>query len=99
MNNYELRRIVFSDESNYTVINRKNKVIVRRHHNEKYHSRFIVPRLQGGGGSVGIWGCITYDGPGLHMLYDGRMDQHRYIETLENYLMPTKDIFFGEEHH
>jgi hypothetical protein len=64
MNNYELRRIVFSNESNYTVINRKNKVIVRRHHNEKYHSRFIVPRLQGG-----IWGCITYDGPGLHMLW------------------------------
>ena len=53
MNNYELRRIVFSDESNYTVINRKNKVIVRRHYNEKYHSCFIVPRLQGGGGSVG----------------------------------------------
>jgi len=95
MNNYELRRIVFSDESNYILINRKNKVIVRRHHNEKYHSRFIVPRLQGGGDSVGIWGCITYDGPGLHMFYDGRMDQHRYIDTLENYLMPTKDIFFG----
>ena len=25
------------------------------------------------------------------------MDQHRYIDTLENYLMPTKDIFFGNE--
>ena len=60
MSNYELRRIVFSDESNYTVLNRKNKVIVRRHHNEKYNSRFIVPRLQGGGSSVGIWGCIIY---------------------------------------
>jgi hypothetical protein len=31
------------------------------------------------------------------MLYDGRTDQHRYIDTLENCLMPTKDIFFGEE--
>ena len=82
MSNYELRRIVFSDESNYTVLNRKNKVIVRRHHNEKYNSRFIVPRLQGGGSSVGIWGCIIYDGPGLHMLYNGQMDQYRYIDTL-----------------
>jgi hypothetical protein len=36
--------------------------------------------LQGGGGSVGIWGCITYDGPAQHMLNDGRMDQHRYID-------------------
>ena len=105
MSNYELRRIVFSDESNYTVKKRKNKVIVRRHHNEKYNSRFIVPRLpggggcrlQGGGGSVGIWVCITYDGPGLHMLYNGKMDQHRYMDTFENYLMPTMDIFFGNE--
>ncbi len=31
------------------------------------------------------------------MLYDGRMDQHRYIDTLVHYLMPAKDIFFGEE--
>ena len=96
MNNYELIRIVFSDESNYTVLNRKNKLIVRRHHNEKYNSRFIVPRLQGGGGSVGIWACITY-GPGLHMLYNCQMDQHRYIDTIEIYLMPTKDIFLGNE--
>ena len=33
LNNYELRRIVFSDKSNYTILNRKNKVIVHRHHN------------------------------------------------------------------
>ena len=25
------------------------------------------------------------------------MDQHRYIDTLENYLMPTKHSFFGNE--
>ena len=64
MSNYELRRIVFSDELNYTILNHKNKVIVCRHHNKKYNSRFIVPRLQAGGGSVGIWGCVMYDGPG-----------------------------------
>ena len=39
---------------------------------------------KGGGGSVGIWGCITYDGPGLYKMYDGRIDKHMYIETLEN---------------
>ena len=89
MSNYELRRIVFSDEPNYTVINCKNKVIIRRHHNEKYNNCFIVPRLQGGGGSVSIWGCITCDGPGLYMLYSSQMDQHSYIDTLEKYLMPT----------
>ena len=72
-------------------------VIIRRHCNEMFHSRLIVPRLQGGGGLVGIWGCIAYNGPGLCYLYNGRMDQHKYIETLENHLIPTRDIFFSNE--
>ena len=97
MSNYDKRRIFFSDESNYTALNPKNQEIVRRYQNEKYNNRFIVPKLQGGGGSVGIWGCIRYDAPGLHVLYNSQMDQHRYIHILENYLMPTKDIFFGNE--
>ena len=70
-------------------------MIVRRLPNEKYNDRFIVPRLQGGGGSVGIWGCITYDGPGLYKLYDGRIDKHMYIETLENQLISTSYVFFS----
>jgi transposase len=97
MTDYQLKKIIFSDESNYAVINRKNRKLVRRHQNEKYNMRFIVPRLQGGGGSVGIWGCITYDGPGLCSIYDGRMDQHKYIETLENHLIPTIDLYFGDK--
>ena len=97
MTNYELRRIIFSDESNFTVINRKNRVIIRRHYNEMFHSRYIMSRLQGGGGLVGIWGCIAYDGPGLCYLYNGRMGQHKYIEMLENHLIPTRDIFFSNE--
>ena len=58
MTDNHLRKIVFSDESNFTVHNQKNRVIVRRHINEKYQDRFIVPRLQGVGGSVCVWGCI-----------------------------------------
>ncbi|XP_065681507.1 uncharacterized protein LOC136095169 [Hydra vulgaris] len=56
MSDSDIKKIVFSDESNYAVVNRKKRVTVRRHHNEKFHNRFIVPRLQGGEGSVGIWG-------------------------------------------
>jgi len=95
MSTAQLKKIIFSDESNFTVLNRKNRVLIRRHHNENFHSRFIVPRLQGGGGSVGIWGCITYHGPGLSLLYDGRMNQYNYIETLENASIPTRNIFFS----
>ena len=88
---------IFSDGSNLTVHNRKNRVTVRRHINEKYQDRFIVPRLQGGGCLVGIWGFITNDGPCLRYLYYERMDHHRYIHTVENNLIPTRDLIFEDD--
>ena len=71
--------------------------MVRRHINEKYQDHFIVPRLQGGGGSVGTGGCITYDCPVLRYLYQERMDQYRYKHTLENYLFPQEFFFFADD--
>ena len=74
MSNYELRRIVFSDESNYTVKKRKNKVIALRHHNQKYSNhphlvalvQYIVTLLYQGYKVELVQlvlVCITYDGP------------------------------------
>jgi transposase len=90
----QLNSIIYSDESNFEIINRKSKVLIRRFSNEKYSNRAVVPRLQGGGGSIGIWGCITFNGTGLHTLYDGRLNAERYIEILENALIPTRDLYF-----
>jgi hypothetical protein len=46
-----------------------NKAKVSRQHNKKYHRRFIVPKLRGGGG---------------HMLYDGRMANIDTLTLLKN---------------
>ena len=46
-------KVVFSDESNFEVLNRKSRVFVKRFKNEKYHPKFCLPKLQNGGGSVG----------------------------------------------
>ena len=94
MTDQQIRSIIWSDEANFTIINRKNKVLVRRFANEKYHQRYLQPRIQNGGGSTGIWGCIAYDGPGHHTLFDGRVNRWNYVETLENCLMPTVRQYF-----
>ncbi|RNA38341.1 hypothetical protein BpHYR1_011560 [Brachionus plicatilis] len=39
-----------NSESNFEVLNRKSRVI--------FHPKFFIPRIQNGGGSAGIWGCI-----------------------------------------
>ena len=48
------KQVSFSDKSNFEVTNGKSKVLVKRFKSEKYSNRFIVLRLQGGSGSVGI---------------------------------------------
>ena len=38
---------------------------------------------------MGILGCFSYEGTGVSYIYDGRMNQATYIETLENCLEPS----------
>ena len=43
--------------------------------------RFVVPRLQGGSGSVDIWGCFNFTEVGICNIFTGRINQHTYIEN------------------
>ncbi|CAF0915392.1 unnamed protein product [Brachionus calyciflorus] len=89
-------RVIFSDESNFEVFNRNSRVIVKRFKNEKFHPKFCIPRLQNGGGSAGIWGCISYKGTGISNIYTGRINQFVYINTLENNLLPSVELLFEQ---
>ncbi|MDQ5930221.1 MAG: hypothetical protein QG594_2008 [Bacteroidota bacterium] len=90
-------KVIFSDESNYELVNRKSKIRVKRLRNEAYNPRFCQPRLQGGGGSVGIWGCISHKGTGISEVYTGRINQHLYKNTLENALLPSSELMYNQE--
>jgi transposase len=70
--------IIFSDESNFELKNRKNKPYVRRFKNEKYDNRMVNSRIQGGGGSIGIWDCFSANGTGCCSIYSNRMNSVRY---------------------
>ncbi|RNA06764.1 transposase [Brachionus plicatilis] len=70
-------RVIFSDESNFEVFNRKSNVI--------FHPKFCIPRLQNGGGSAGIWGCISFKGTSKCNINTGRINQFVYINTFEKH--------------
>ena len=71
--------------------------ILKRLENEKYLPQFIQPRLQGGGGSDGIWGCISHKGTCVCELYTVRMNQYRYKDPLENSLLPSVGLFYNQD--
>ena len=43
-------KVIFSNESNFEVINCKSRLIIKRLTGEKFKEHFCVPRIQGGGG-------------------------------------------------
>ena len=71
------------------MIKRKSKVLVKRLKFEKRTNRFVVQRLEDGGGKVGFWGCFNINRLGLCNIYTGRINQHTYIKMLENCMFPS----------
>jgi len=45
-------KVIFSDESNFEVLNRKSRILIKRLSWEKYEERFVQPMTQGGGGII-----------------------------------------------
>lgn len=76
------RKVIFSDEMNIEVDNRKNRIMLRRMAHEKYNEDCIVKRTKQGSGSIGIWACMNFYGVGFFRIFDGRLNAVRYIEIL-----------------
>ncbi|CAF1105941.1 unnamed protein product, partial [Brachionus calyciflorus] len=54
------KQVLFSDEMNIEVLNRKSRICIRRTMAEKYNQYFIIKRTKQGSGSIGIWCCMSY---------------------------------------
>ncbi|CAF4168361.1 unnamed protein product, partial [Rotaria magnacalcarata] len=46
----------------------------------------FVPRVQGGGGTVSVWGCMPGDACGSLIIYTGKMNGPAYIKTIQDAL-------------
>lgn len=85
-------QMINSDESNFQLVNRKGVQRVWRFKNEKYLPQFVKSRVQAGGGSICVWGCIAHSGAGVCKTYSGKMNSVLYIDTLENELKASVDL-------
>jgi len=51
--------------------------------------RAVQPTVKFGGGSLMVWGCMTWLGTGALAKIAGRMDAQQYVSILERCLVPT----------
>ena len=82
------RRIVFSDECKFNRLASDGRQYVRRKFGEEFKPRCTVSTLQGGGGSVIVWGDISVHVPGCLTSLYGRVDFSNYVEMLEEHFIP-----------
>ncbi|CAF4934189.1 unnamed protein product, partial [Rotaria socialis] len=80
----EWNNVIWSDEAHFEVFNRKNRTLVRRLKSENNEPFNFVPRVQGGGGTVSVWGCMSGGARGPLMIYTGRLNGPAYIKTIQD---------------
>ena len=90
------KKVIFSDESNFKPFERKNKQCVWFRDGVDNVEDLIQVKMQGGGGSIGIWGCISVKVVGCSKIYNGTINSDRYIDVIHNELIPSSHLWFIE---
>ena len=60
---------------------------------EGLSGRLVQGTLKFGGGSLMLWGCMTWEGIGFATKIDGRMDGDLYLQILKDELQQTMEYY------
>lgn len=83
------RNILWTDESKIVLFGGKgSRCYVRRPPKAEYNPSFTCKTVKHGGSSIMIWACFSYYGVGPIHWIKTIMDQHVYVEVLENVMLP-----------
>jgi hypothetical protein len=82
------KKVIFSDESPFTLFQWAGKQYVRRRPGEEFKDECLVPTVKHGGGKIQVWGCFSWQGAGPLYRVKGLMDGKQYREILKNHMAP-----------
>ena len=89
------RKVLFSDESTFTLNNHAGNNYVRRRPEEEYRPYCISPTIKHPQ-SIMVWGFMAAIGIGTLKLVFEMMNGTKYIDVLENQMLPTARSLFWE---
>ena len=99
------KRVIWSDETKINCLGSDGRKWVWKKSGERLSDRLVEGTVKFGGGSVMIWGCMTWEGVGYAAKIDGRMDGDLYLQILKDELLNTlqyhgfnpSDIIFQQD--
>jgi hypothetical protein len=88
------QQVIWSDESKFNVFGSDGRQYCWwQHSKDQLQDHHIIPTIKHGGGSLMVWGCITWYGVGFLCRIENGMDAQLYQNILEDELMATIDWY------
>src|SRR5258708_35052493 len=78
------KRVVWSDETKVNCLGSDGRKWAWKRVDEPLSDRLVQGTKKFGGGSVMVWGCMTWDGVGMACKIDGRIDGELYCQILDD---------------
>lgn len=82
------KKVIFSDESPFTLFQEGGKIYVRRRVGEEFMDECLFPTVKHGGGKIQVWGCFSWKGAGPLKRINGIMDGPMYRQILKTHMAP-----------
>ena len=79
-----LEEVVWSDETKINHLGSDGRKGVWKKPGEGLSDRLVQGTQKFGNGSLMVWGCMLWEGPGFAARIDGRMDAGLYTQILED---------------
>ena len=90
------KNVIFSDESSFTLFPTSGRVYVWRQPKEAFNRDCLLPTVKHGGGSVMIWGAISWKSTGPMISLHGRINSRDYLGILGDQVHPMVQALFPE---
>jgi transposase len=87
------KKVVWSDETKINRLGSDGRKWAWKKGGEGLSDRLVSGTVKFGGGSVMVWGCMLWEGPGYACKIDGRMDGDLYVSILEEDLQASLEYF------
>ncbi|KAJ1299344.1 hypothetical protein OPQ81_011194 [Rhizoctonia solani] len=89
-------RVGWSDETKINCYGSDGRVWVWKRPGEKLKNQLLKKTVAHGGGSITIWGCMFWEGPGYTTKLNNRLTKELYVEVLEDELIVSLE-HYGKE--